>query len=124
MNAGQRKAIRDHVKNLIGVVPGAEVFTFKKAKLENDTPAICVYLEEGDADLPGMNGVLAIRVMHPDENDVDDKLDALGDIVQQAIESAAQPNEAYQYTVEVGFEYDRDGTESWTGLDIRYLVNY
>lgn len=124
MNNGQRKAIRDHVKSLIGVVVGAEKFTFKKAKLETGTPAICIYLEQGDQEGLEDNAILTIRVMAPDEVDVDDLLDGFGDSVQRLIEEASVSAAPYQYLTEQGFEYDRDSTEAWTALDIRYEVNY
>ena len=124
MNNGQRKAVRDHLKTLIGTVPGAEVFAFKKAKIETDTPAICVYFEQGEHGGLEDNGTLTLRIIAPDQADIDDVLDDIADVAQSRIEAGAVADAPYAFIFEQGFEYDRDSTEAWTALDIRYTVNY
>lgn len=125
MNSGKRKAIRDQVKLVIGAIAGADLYTFKKANLINDTPAICVYLEEGDVPHPiERQGVLTIRVMAPDQVDIDDVLDGFGDQVQQLLETAVVDSSIYNYVTEDGYAYERDSADGWTALDIRYQVNY
>lgn len=130
MNAGKRKAIRDKVVAVIGSIAGADVYAFKKVQLETGKPAICVYLEEGDIENPIQRaGVLTIRVMAPDQADIDDVLDGFGDQVQQKIESvpidhSPDSTDPYRFITEQRYEYDRASAEAWTALDISYRVDY
>ena len=130
MNNGQRKAIRDKVKELLeaAAIPNIELYTFQKARLSGNVPAVCIYLEQGETDGIENNVNLTIRIMAPDEDNVDDLLDTVGDQVQvvigEVVDHESVLSEVCQYITEQGFAYERDEVEACTVLDLTYGINY
>ncbi len=126
MNNGQRKLIRDHIKTAIdaAAIPDIQLFTFKKSNLDGEKVAVCIYLESGDYDQLAYDSTLTVRVMAPDQQNVDDVLDAVGDQVQAVLGQDITLDGTCRFITRKGYEYDRESTQAWTALDIQYGVNH
>jgi hypothetical protein len=126
MNNGQRKLIRDHIKTVIdaAAIPDIQLFTFKKSNLDGEKVAVCIYLENGDYDQLEYDSTLTVRVMAPDQQNVDDVLDAVGDQIEAVLGQDITLDGNCRFITEKGYEYDRESTQAWTALDMQYGVNH
>jgi hypothetical protein len=124
MNNGQRKLIRDHIKTVIAAaaISDIQLFTFKKSNLDGEKAAVCIYMENGDYEQLGYDSTLTVRVMAPDQQNVDDVLDAIGDQIQNTLNQDITLAGTCRFITLKGYEYDRESTQAWTALDMQYGV--
>lgn len=127
-----RKDIRDHLAAAItAALPGGTTaYPFERGVHDTADPFVSVYFNTGEveegvgarADL----GQLAVVVMAPNGDNVDDVLDALGDPIETLIESDRTLGGNACGTIATAWTYDRDSAreQGWTGLQLLYQIEF
>ncbi|SEG14701.1 hypothetical protein [Marinobacterium lutimaris] len=127
-----RKQIRDAIVAVVTPALAAydadlQVYPFKKAAPKRNDGVVCIYLDNGQIE----NGIdydeniapLNVYVLLPDTDYVDDQLDAIAAIAQQAIEDAYSDGEIPELLYSA-WEYERDVYQGWTALRDTYSVRF
>lgn len=103
-----------------------QVFQFRKGAAKRHDPIVCVYMESGDVtNHTGFredDAVLTVDIMHPDTDNVDDLLDAFGDVIEPELDVASIPD--ITNLLLSGWRYVRDELPGWTALRLTYSIIY
>ncbi|WP_417534204.1 hypothetical protein [Marinobacterium stanieri] len=128
-----RKQIRDAVQARVGPAvsahnPDLEVFTFQKAMVQGYAGLVCVYYEEGESEHSMSDrddqAALTISIMLTDQDGVDDALDAIGAVIESAIELDPFFGGLLAKCLITGWAYERDISKGWTGLRLTYTTQF
>jgi len=134
MARGERKAIRDTIGQIIlDVVPDWKVYTTRSKDARNDKYYIEVYMANGDQEGQGIATITEARLVvgiNKKGIQTDDELDAVGDIIEEALEitnaTPALSNDTLQGLVSglsfAGFEYPPDENSATSTLNLLYAI--
>jgi len=124
-----RQAVAQNLEpDLLAFNPTIQVYPFKKSSPDRSDPIVCVYLEEADIE----NGVgyreddaqLSIHILMPDQDNVDDQLDAIGDVCTSSMDGNFLLGGLLTNQLHTGWKYERNLLPGWTGLTLTYQIRW
>jgi hypothetical protein len=123
----KNKTIRDAVKALVAPAVGslAKVHSFKKVTLGGEA-VVCVFFDEAEVQHVVCGGIveaqLTIEVMVSDARDIDDKLDAIGQKIDEAMAEDPRLGGEVSRCRLLSWSYERNTDSPYTSLLLGYGV--
>lgn len=107
---------------LAAVDTNIKIHAFKKPIHETDDAFVCVYMEQGNVenhvDLYETQAEVALYILKPDQENIDDALDDIGN----AAITALAGNIPAQNSMHSAWQYVRDEHPGWTGLRLTFQL--
>lgn len=101
----------------------------KDPDVDDDLPAIAVFIDEGratdsDFDSEEWSAVLHVEIFQMSINDMDAALDVVGDQVRQVITRHYTADGVLSDCSRSGFNYTKDEEQPWGALDLTFDIEW
>ena len=125
--AGERKSIRDSVKEILQTVYAGKIYTSRKIDVRDDLEYVNVFFESGDTEYEGLRSSTSCELVVSYNNSnqfTDDELDAVADMLNQALVDNDVAPGVIRGMLPAGFAYESDQESAFTGINLLYTVYY